>query len=192
MNKKILIIIDAQYDFINGSLAVDGSEDKMVALSKFIKERANEYSTIILSADFHPISHCSFKKNGGMWPIHCVQHTHGAAIYQPIIDALEESNIDFHIFTKGLDEDHEEYSVLKNNDSNKKIHALIEHIGANEVDFCGIADIYCVKDSIEHFHRDFTNIKINVLIDFIGFMDEKKFYDFLSKNDYNVKMHMVY
>jgi nicotinamidase-related amidase len=77
---------------------------------------------------------------------------------------------------------------MRNHKSNKEIHILVDSLGITEVDFCGIADIYCVKDSIEDFHREFPDIKINVLIDFIGFMDEKKFNEFLEKSDYiNVK-----
>lgn len=34
---KLLLVIDCQYDFINGSLAVDGSEKVMNRLAEYIK-----------------------------------------------------------------------------------------------------------------------------------------------------------
>lgn len=184
-NSKVLFRIDVEYDFLdNGKLEVEGTIEKFNKMPFYLKEHGKEYISIWDSVDFHPITHCSFKQNGGIWPIHCQEHTYGAAIYQPIINIVNDLGIDHHVFTKGTDEDREEYSVMRNEKSNKKIHALVESLGVTEVDFCGIADIYCVKDSIEDFHREFPNIKINVLIDFVGFMDEKKFMEFLEENDY--------
>ncbi len=182
--KKILVIIDPQYDFINGSLGVKGAEEKMVMLADYIRNNHKDYDSIILSADFHPVTHCSFKNNGGTWPIHCMQHSHGAAIFQPILDAIEETGIDFQVLTKGLNEDREEYSVLKNHESNKKLKAIINANGITEADYCGIAGDYCVKDSIADFHREYPQIKINALISFIASIDGgKTLEEFLSKND---------
>ena len=49
----------------------------------------------------------------------------------------------------------------------------------------GIAGDYCVKDSIEDFHREFPNIKINVLMPFVASIDGGKTFDeFIAKNDY--------
>jgi nicotinamidase/pyrazinamidase len=182
---KVLFRIDVEYDFLDGGkLGVDGTKEKFDKMPAYLYKNGKDYISIWDSADFHPITHCSFKNNGGIWPVHCQEYTMGASIYQPIVDVVNDLGIDHHVFTKGTNEDREEYSVMRNEKSNKKIHALVEALGVTEVDFCGIADVYCVKDSIEDFHREFPNIKINVLIDFIGFMDEKKFMDFLGKSDY--------
>jgi nicotinamidase/pyrazinamidase len=182
---KVLILIDPQNDFIDGgSLAVNGSKAKMIALAEYINNHAKDYDFIIASADFHPFTHCSFKKNGGIWPLHCLQHSEGAAIFQPILDAIDKTGIEFHVLTKGIDEDHEEYSVLKNTKSLIHMQGLIHSHKIEEVDFCGIADIYCVKDSISDFHREFPNVKISVFPEFVGYMDEEKFKAFLNKNEF--------
>ena len=184
MENKVLILIDCQNDFIDGNLAVNGSFGKMEELAKYIRERGGEYAFIIASADFHPMTHCSFGKNSGIWPTHCIQHSHGAAIFQPILDAIDETGIEFHVLTKGLDEDHEEYSVLKNAKSNKELHALIETNGVNTVDFTGIAGDYCVLDSASDFHREFPDVKINMLLPFIASIDDgTKLNEFIRKND---------
>ena len=173
MEKKVLILIDCQNDFIDGNLAVNGSFGKMEELAKYIRERGGEYAFIIASG-----------KNNGIWPTHCIQHSHGAAIFQPILDAIDETGIEFHVLTKGLDEDHEEYSVLKNAKSNKELHALIETNGVNTVDFTGIAGDYCVLDSASDFHREFPDVKINMLQPFIASIDDgTKLNEFIRKND---------
>ena len=60
MMKKILLIVDAQYDFINGSLPVGGAEERMNALANFVREHDGDYDLKIATADWHPRSHCSF------------------------------------------------------------------------------------------------------------------------------------
>lgn len=182
---KVLFRIDVEYDFLdNGKLGVAGSKEKFDKMPAYIYEHGKEYASIWDSADTHPITHCSFKQNGGIWPVHCQEHTMGAAIYQPIIDAVNDLGIDHHVFTKGNDEDREEYSVMRNHKSNKEIHALVESLGVTEVDFCGIAGDWCVKDSIDDFHREFPNIKINVLMPFVASIDGGKTLDeYLAKNE---------
>lgn len=183
--KKALVIIDPQNDFIDGGkLGVNGSRDKMLALADFIRRNAINYDFVVATADFHPITHCSFVKNGGTWPVHCLQHSEGAAIFEPILNAIEEAGIELHILTKGVDEDHEEYSVLKNRSSKKALTALINAHEITEVDFCGIADIYCVKDSMMDFHREFPKVRVGVYPEFVGNMDEKEFMNFLYRNEY--------
>lgn len=185
MEKRILFLIDSQYDFMDGGrLGVDNSKDKMDALAKYIRESKGKYDSILASVDWHPSTHCSFKPNGGIWPPHCVQFSTGAAIYQPILDAINDIGADFHVFIKGNNEDREEYSVMKNPESNKLIHAFFEGNGIESVDFAGIADIYCVKDSIEDFHRELPSVNVGVFPTFVGNMDENKFIDFLEKNEY--------
>ncbi len=192
-NNKVLFRIDVEYDFLDGGkLGVEGSKEKFDKMPAFLYNKGKEYISIWDSADFHPITHCSFKANGGIWPVHCQEFTMGASIYQPIVDAVNDLGIDHHVFTKGTNEDREEYSVMRNEKSNKEIHALIEALGVTEVDFCGIAGDYCVKDSIEDFHREFPSIKINVLMPFVASIDGGKTFDeFIANSDYITRIDEV-
>lgn len=184
-SKRVLFIIDGQYGFLDGGeLGVNGSIDKMDALAKYIKETKGIYDYYFASVDWHPITHCSFKPNGGIWPPHCQQHSKSAAIYQPILDAIDSIGAEMQFFTKGLDESREEYSVVKNIESNKKLHAYIDNMDIDRVDFCGVAGDYCVLDSMSDFHREFPSTKINAILPFIASIDGgTKLLDFLHKNE---------
>ena len=73
---------------------------------------------------------------------------------------------------------------MRNEESNKKIHTLIDALGITDVDFCGIAGDYCVKDSIDDFHREFHNIHINAIMPFVASIDGGKTFDeYLDKCD---------
>ena len=66
--KKLLLIVDPQIDFITGTLPVAGAAEAMDALAKYVKEKGNEYTVKIVTADWHPYHHSSFADEGGMWP----------------------------------------------------------------------------------------------------------------------------
>ena len=193
MEKKVLFIIDVQNDFMDlGRLGVEGSKKKMDSLAKYIFETKGQYDAYFASVDWHPSSHCSFSENGGMWPVHCRQYSEGAAIYQPILDAIDNIHADLHVFKKGTNEDREEYSVMKNSISNKKIHSFIEANGIDSVDFCGVAGDFCVKDSVDDFHREFPDISIRVLLPFVPSIDDgTTLAKFLHNNETIESVEMV-
>ena len=84
-----LLIVDPQNDFITGTLAVQGAKEKMLKLSDYIKDFKDEYDYVFVTLDTHPIEHCSFKENGGMWPSHCVFLTNGWHMPEYLSDAFD-------------------------------------------------------------------------------------------------------
>jgi nicotinamidase/pyrazinamidase len=178
MEKRILIIVDAQYDFINGSLAVNGAQEKIDALAEYLKKVGGEYyNDIIMTADWHPKNHMSFKENGGQWPSHCVQGTEGASIYKPLMIAANTNQNVFLLF-KGKNKDKEEYSALQDENSKYVAMSIITRyylVPSDEtkvtIDICGIAGDYCVLETTKDLISALSDYKerktrINVLLDY--------------------------
>ena len=165
--KKALLIIDVQKDFLDGGkLGVNGSIKMLNDLPRFIEDTKNDYEFTVATVDWHPITHCSFDVNGGMWPAHCIQHSEGAAIYEPVLNAINEHSKFSIILTKGTDENREEYSIFKNEDSCKKLVDLINKFEIEEIDVVGIALSYCVLDTIKDGKRNLPGISIRLIKDF--------------------------
>ena len=185
MAKKLLLVIDAQYDFIFGSLAVNSADKMMEDLASYVKDSGKGYESIIATADWHPITHCSFKENGGEWPIHCLQFSQGASIYPSLLMEMNKCHeSDFKVLTKGLSEEREEYSIFKNNESKEKIVKTCENLSIEEIDICGIALDYCVINSLKDGLKVLPNMKFNILmkycpsigdgVDAVKFMEESE------------------
>ena len=175
MAKKLLLVIDAQYDFIFGSLAVNGADKMMEDLASYIKDSGKGYESIIATADWHPITHCSFKENGGEWPMHCVAYSNGAALSSFVLKGVMKCKCsDFHVLTKGTAEDHEEYSIFRNASSCLKLQKIVESQGIEEIDICGIAGDYCVLESLKDALRTFPNMNFKVLGQFTASIDDGK------------------
>ena len=173
VNQSLLLLVDVQYDFINGSLAVEGAPAVMDALANYIDALPQgTFDRIIMTADFHPYQHASFKDNGGLWPVHCVQHTHGASIYQPVFDAVKKQYPEAQVLTKGEDKAVDEYSIMANKDSAKKLLAIIEENGIQEIYIAGLCGDYCVGNSIKDLVEAGHGNKIRVLTRLIGNIDD--------------------
>ncbi len=173
VNQSLLLLVDVQYDFINGSLAVEGAPAVMDALANYINALPQgTFDRIVMTADFHPYQHASFKDNGGLWPVHCVQHTHGASIYQPVFEAVKKQYPEALVLTKGEDKAVDEYSIMANKDSAKKLLAIIEDNDIQEIYVAGLCGDYCVGNSIKDLVEAGHGNKIRVLTRFIGNIDD--------------------
>jgi nicotinamidase/pyrazinamidase len=78
-SQDALVLVDVQNDFCpGGALPAPGGDEIVPLLNEWIDAARAGGSVVAASRDWHPPHHCSFKEQGGPWPKHCVQHTHGA------------------------------------------------------------------------------------------------------------------
>ena len=79
-----LIVVDVQNDFADpaGSLSVAGAAMRSSRGSTARSSRpAPTVPLVVATQDWHPPSTPHFAKDGGIWPVHCVADTWGAALY---------------------------------------------------------------------------------------------------------------
>lgn len=146
--KSTLIIVDVQYDFLEGgSLAVQGADAAYVRSIEAIKPL---FDQVVLTADHHPADHISFK---GTFPPHCVQGTHGAEI------AVSVSPGDVVLF-KGEDSAVEEFSAFGNG---KHIDILL----GDAVFVAGLAGDICVRTTIKDILTYARQKKVYAITDLI-------------------------
>lgn len=140
-----LVIVDCQYDFIDGSLACAHSHEAVKYLVDFI----NTHDVVVdYTSDWHAPSNHSFKKNGGIWPVHCVAGTHGAELAEEfsrdVTDPQKRPSPE-NRFLKGTDDEVEEYSAFhgKNNEGVALGNVVSRHVYVG-----GIASEYCVRETV--------------------------------------------
>lgn len=82
-------IIDAQNDFVTGTLAVPGAD---VAIEKIINLLdKGTFDALFTSHDFHVDPEGHFSRNPDYvdsWPVHCVKGTEGSALVEDLEDKL--------------------------------------------------------------------------------------------------------
>jgi nicotinamidase/pyrazinamidase len=132
---RALLIIDFQNDFTSGgALEVPGGDE----IAEPVRRLAAEYAHVFATKDWHPPDHASFETEGGPWPVHCVQGTHGAELHPAMRDIEVEAIVDV-----GVERDDEGYSGFEKS----KLADLLHERGIQEVTVVGLATDYCVRAS---------------------------------------------
>jgi nicotinamidase/pyrazinamidase len=103
-----LLIIDVQHDFCpGGRLAVAGGDRIVPVLNEWVEVARRNEITVYASRDWHPVGHVSFETEGGPWPAHCLQDSHGAGFHRDLV--LPEDVVKI---TKGVRFDKDQESVF--------------------------------------------------------------------------------
>src|SRR3972149_6496683 len=82
-----LVVVDVQNDFADlaGSLSVRGGEAVVAAANAEIAAARAAGALVVYTQDWHPESTPHFAKDGGVWPVHCLAGSWGAALH-PALD----------------------------------------------------------------------------------------------------------
>ena len=145
-----LIVTDVQNDFADpkGSLYVSGGEEVAPVANREIELAAAAGSLVVYTQDWHPPSTPHFQKDGGIWPVHCVQGTWGAE-FHPALQVPREAKV----IRKGTGGE-DGYSAFSVRDpssgrtSSTSLEGLLREAGIRRLVVIGLATDYCVKDTV--------------------------------------------
>lgn len=153
--KRALILVDLQNDFVPGGALAVAEGDTIIPLVNRLQPR---FDLVVATQDWHPANHGSFAANHPgkqpfeqttlnglnqtLWPVHCVQHTPGAAF----VPALDTTCI-AKIFPKGTAAGIDSYSGFFDNGQRAAtgLGDYLQAQGVTDVYVCGLATDYCVK-----------------------------------------------
>lgn len=151
--KEALLVVDVQYDFLpGGALGIEKGDE----ILPVINELLGKYDFTIMTQDWHPEGHVSFASTHGkkagetievkgliqdLWPDHCIQHTHGAAIAKEI----HRDHIDKYIH-KGIDQEIDSYSAFFDNGHTREteLNHYLREKGVTKLYIVGLATDFCV------------------------------------------------
>lgn len=154
VTSSALVVVDMQYDFIDGSLACQNADEAVDNTVKFIESYDG---TVIFTRDYHPADHSSFKEFGGIWPSHCVAGTHGSEIHSDLQPYVSEELC----FDKGCDVEVEQYSGFEGvNAAGQSLAEVLALLDVQKVYVCGIATEFCVRNTFS----DLKNAGFNVVL----------------------------
>jgi nicotinamidase/pyrazinamidase len=155
-----LIVVDLQPDFMpGGPLACHEGDTIVPGIRALLKARV--FSHVVATQDWHPAGHISFASSHAgtkpfdqidlyghpqtLWPDHCLQATHGAALHADV----DWSSLNA-IIRKGSHPDVDSYSGFRENhgpDGRRPCTGLagwLSERGVDEVYVCGLARDVCV------------------------------------------------
>jgi nicotinamidase/pyrazinamidase len=142
--RTALIVVDVQNDFADpaGGLSVSGGADVVPVLNAQIAAASARGSLVAYTQDWHPETTPHFAKDGGIWPVHCVMETWGAALHPDLA-------VDGPIVRKGSHGE-DGYSGFSMRDPRSgetiptELDGLLRERGIERVVVGGLATDYCV------------------------------------------------
>src|SRR5437764_533804 len=137
-----LLIVDPQRDFCpGGALPVPGGDRIFPAVNR----AADRVPLVVASRDWHPPDHCSYRAQGGPWPVHCQAGTPGAEFHP----ALDRSRIR-QVFSKGTAPAPDAYSAF----DGTGLAGWLREQGVRRLLVGGLATDYCVRASVLDARRE--------------------------------------
>lgn len=141
-----LSVTDMQNDFLpGGALAVSDGDKIIPPLNHVIGLFEEKSLPIFFTRDWHASDHISFKSQGGPWPSHCVQNTHGAKFTSAL--SIPKGAI---LISKATEKDREQYSTFQGKDADGNTESdLMKKFGIRRIFIGGLATDYCVLNSVK-------------------------------------------
>ena len=143
-----------QYDFVPGGALAVPHGDEIVPLVNRLGAR---FANVVLTQDWHPRDHISFASSHPgrkpfetihlgygdqvLWPPHCVQGTHGAALHAKL--DVRHAQL---VIRKGHHRDIDSYSAFLEADrkTTTGLAGYLSERGLSELYVCGLATDFCV------------------------------------------------
>lgn len=160
--RNVLVAVDMQHDFIDGSLAVENGEQIVPAINQLANRvRATDLGRVAYTRDWHPAETPHFDT----WPVHCVHDTAGAA-FHPNLDIQPGDTI----ISKGMGQADGYSGVEGIAENGETLETIIEPDGWQDVRVFigGLATDYCVKATAIDLARLFAerqNIEVYAVRD---------------------------
>ncbi len=164
--KAALLIVDVQNDFCpGGALQIVGGDRVIEPINRAARQFAAARLPVLASRDWHPPVTRHFREYGGIWPVHCVQGTVGAAFHPAL--RLPEGTV---VFSKGLSPELAGYSAFEGlTDDGTPLAELLSDREVRRLYICGLATDYCVLCTTREALR--RGLEVTVLTDAVAGVD---------------------
>ena len=147
--RTALIVVDVQNDFADprGSLYVRRGEEVVPFVNREIERAFDGGASVVYTQDWHPPVTPHFRKDGGIWPVHCVRDTWGAQ-FHPGLRVAESATI----VRKGEDggDGYSGFSVRDPQSGDvtaTRLESILRARKADTLVIAGLATDYCVAET---------------------------------------------
>ena len=148
---KLLVVIDYQNDFVDGTLGFEKAKTLELPIYKKINEYLQNGDKVLFTYDTHYESYLETREGKNLPVKHCIKDTDGHQLYGKINNFVKVENT-FHYRKEGFGIAPEDMNKLAN-----EIGELIK-----EIEFVGVVTNICVISNVVMFQAQYRNADIIV------------------------------
>jgi nicotinamidase/pyrazinamidase len=146
-DRTALIVTDVQNDFADpkGNLYVQGADALVPLINEAIRQAKMAGALVVYTQDWHPPDTPHFEKDGGVWPVHCVQGTWGTQFHPDL-------HLEGPVVRKGTggEDGYSGFTVrhpVSGEEAGTGLEDILRAHNIERVVIVGIATDYCVKET---------------------------------------------
>lgn len=147
-----LIVVDLQHDFADptGSLYVRGGEQLAAPIAAEIAAATAAGALVVFTQDWHPEHTPHFTQDGGIWPVHCVHDTPGAALVAGLLPNDEDPTAHPETLVRkgsGVEDGYSAFSVINletQQTRGTELSVILDENGIMQTVVVGLAGDWCV------------------------------------------------
>ena len=148
--KKVLVVVDMQKDFVDGSLGSKEAEGIVKAVTEEINK---DYDLILCTQDTHEENYLETNEGKHLPVVHCVRFTPGWQLNKEVEDALFNKEDKVRVITKPTFGSYDLVDILEEYD---------EKEGVGEITLIGLCTDICVVSNALLIKAAFPEIPIRV------------------------------
>ena len=149
--KKLLVVVDYQNDFVDGSLGFEKAATLEKGIVTKIQQYLNEGHSVLFTYDTHHEDYLNTREGKKLSVLHCVEGTYGHELYGKLNQYKDaENTIHINKFSFGM--------------SSENIEELSKQIGNNvdEIEIVGVVTNMCVISNVVVLQSQYMNAEIIV------------------------------
>ena len=139
--QKLLIVVDFQNDFVNGTLGFDGAEKLDARIASKIKEYQSANNPIWYTMDVHDSNYLKTQEGKNLPIEHCIENTDGCNIFGSVADLVRKQDL---VFKK------QEFCSAKLYDTLKELNKKAQLAGTipfESIELVGLVTNICVVNN---------------------------------------------
>ncbi len=122
---KLLIVVDYQNDFVDGSLGFADASNLHEKICEKIEDYVHENMTVVFTKDTHPTAYLQTQEGRNLPVAHCIEGTSGWALY----GRVDELSASHRIFQKNTFGSADLFDYLRDNPFDQiELVGLVSHI----------------------------------------------------------------
>ena len=126
--KKLLIVVDYQIDFVNGSLGFPEAEQLELPICEKIKQYHQENQDVLFTLDTHQKNYLQTKEGIHLPIVHCIQDTEGWKLFGKVAEEKQQKD----------------FAILKSSYGSLELIPFLQKGQYGEIELVGIVSNICV------------------------------------------------